>query len=724
MTEEQKTLKAPWSVQPAPGVLYRGLALRLPEELRGQIAALLGDQSYDDETFGQHLKVGPLLLKHIQQTHGGFEQPTAGLGTFWTTNRQVAEDAIAATQSFNQEPGLLPVMMTADWDGKNLDFDRMNAGPHNWVGDKEQVLKPGTPLRVKSVQIRHTTPGWYEVLNPGDDDADYRGMGPGPQEHTASFDADYARQRWEEGSRFFFAVGGTPEQQPWEWGNGLGFGHEPLGLNPNGDMDNYKKDLDATARNFNNDYFANGQIDGHPGRTKETVMQIIREKAMRHGRDPETVAKDLLSHPAIFPAFHWYTMQGYGPGADDLDFMDAGAPVPKMPAGFKPQYDRPQQNDYLWKNELGQYNLDKQEVQPPHGTRQYVAYSPPTYTYRGPKIRPVTPQPAGYDDGSDYSFTGSPETQYHHRNITPETLNGIEKREDSVDDYYAEMSQRKAQGLESIPWNEWLDRVAYIQNVAMAWDEWAPKVQHQDHGSREGRYVIPQAGAFLDYYRRGTEDNPQLFISGIYTHPDNRNDGVAEALMRRLVDDHPGVPINPGYMTPDGQKFHDQMLEKEPSARELVTAAVAIRQAESLLVGPDLAYDETDWFARHYRTPVSQGVPPNADWYHVSPHMMPVGTLLQPMHGETPWNDDPYDHGLQNRANWIWVEYDKDKAKAWMHWVLEHQPNCYIYRVEPRVGPFAWNGTADEGWVTDQARVVEFLDQISHDLQFQEKERP
>ena len=182
-------LLAPWSVQPAPGTLYRGLALKLTPELREQIASLLGDQADGDETFGQHLKIGPMLLKHIQQTRGGVEQPIPGLGTFWSTDRRVAEDAIAATQSFNQEPGLLPVMMTADWDGNGLDYERMNAGPHNWAGDKEQVLRPGTPLQIKNLHIgvpQAPDGRWYEVLNPGDDDADYRGMGPGPQHHNAA----------------------------------------------------------------------------------------------------------------------------------------------------------------------------------------------------------------------------------------------------------------------------------------------------------------------------------------------------------------------------------------------------------------------------------------------------------------------------------------------------------------------------------------------------------
>lgn len=126
------------------------------------------------------------------------------------------------------------------------------------------------------------------------------------------------------------------------------------------------------------------------------------------------------------------------------------------------------------------------------------------------------------------------------------------------------------------------------RRLAMAWEDYKDKIQggceNCDSGRlSEGRYTIPQAGAFLDYYHKNHMGEPKLFVSGIYTHPSNRNDGVAEALMRRMVEDHPGMPINPGYMTSDGQAFHDRVLEKDPAAKELVTAALqTLVIAESL----------------------------------------------------------------------------------------------------------------------------------------------
>ncbi len=115
--------------------------------------------------------------------------------------------------------------------------------------------------------------------------------------------------------------------------------------------------------------------------------------------------------------------------------------------------------------------------------------------------------------------------------------------------------------------------------LAMAWEDYKGKIQGGCRSCTdgwEGRYTVPQAGAFLNYTHGNHLGKPAVHVQGIYTHPSSRNDGVAEALMRRLAEDHPGVPINPGYMTPDGQNFHDKMLEKEPTARDLVTAAIRL----------------------------------------------------------------------------------------------------------------------------------------------------
>lgn len=55
-----------------------------------------------------------------------------------------------------------------------------------------------------------------------------------------------------------------------------------------------------------------------------------------------------------------------------------------------------------------------------------------------------------------WDFTGSPETQYHHRNWMPETTNAIDRREDSIDTYYEDMRRRRDMGQDKIDFETWL----------------------------------------------------------------------------------------------------------------------------------------------------------------------------------------------------------------------------------------------------------------------------
>ena len=115
--------------------------------------------------------------------------------------------------------------------------------------------------------------------------------------------------------------------------------------------------------------------------------------------------------------------------------------------------------------------------------------------------------------------------------------------------------------------------------TAMAWQDWADKIEHDLHpGLNYGMYSInhdnPQdlttGMSTLHYMRR--PDEGIVEVEGISTDRRFRNDGVAEALMRRLHEDNPDLKIDPGYMTSDGKAFHNRMLEKEPAAKELVIA--------------------------------------------------------------------------------------------------------------------------------------------------------
>jgi len=167
-------------------------------------------------------------------------------------------------------------------------------------------------------------------------------------------------------------------------------------------------------------------------------------------------------------------------------------------------------------------------------------------------------------------------------------------------------------------WGDWglTDTPEVRWRLAMAWEDYKDKIQGGCRSCTdgwEGRYAVPQAGAFLNYTHGNHLGKPAVHVQGIYTHPSSRNDGVAEALMRRLSEDHPGIPINPGYMTPDGQEFHDRMLEKEPSAKDLVTAAMQVL-AMAKRLGPGYYEHQTD-HGKFQITQVNNPAYRGSSWY-------------------------------------------------------------------------------------------------------------
>ena len=221
----------------------------------------------------------------------------------------------------------------------------------------------------------------------------------------------------------------------WEYGNGLGTGHYTLGQDPKADWHRYREDLDATARNFDMDYLKDGLWNDRP-QNPATLMDILRDKAIRHGRDPKQVAIDLLGHPAIFPAYKYL----FGPDQHDtgMDFFDSQPPIPAMPAGYKPVY----------------------QLKIVDGVNGLID-----------------------EQGND------------HMNMW--------------DNSKYDLSVLTSEPSGAIQWHA--SRTAFIRNAcryAMAWEDWAPKIQGGCDGGScrgEGRYTIPQAGAFLNY-GHGTTD--------------------------------------------------------------------------------------------------------------------------------------------------------------------------------------------------------------------------
>lgn len=143
----------------------------------------------------------------------------------------------------------------------------------------------------------------------------------------------------------------------------------------------------------------------------------------------------------------------------------------------------------------------------------------------------------------------------------------------------------------------WEERNA---RLAMAWDQWAPQVRNDfyKHISPGGlgklsHYCEPggctasrnSVSAYWIDHGQGRHSHltfthyPQentIDVNLLGTHEDFQRDGVAEALIRRLHQDHPGMSINPGGMTGQGRAFHDRMIDKIPEARDVLARIAAV----------------------------------------------------------------------------------------------------------------------------------------------------
>ena len=127
---------------------------------------------------------------------------------------------------------------------------------------------------------------------------------------------------------------------------------------------------------------------------------------------------------------------------------------------------------------------------------------------------------------------------------------------------------------------------------------------------------------------------------------------------------------------------------------------------QSWLRGPQDAYDEGHGQSRYHDHP-PDSTPTDVDWWHATYTDLSPGTVLAPHKGKVPWLDRPYHGGLDNRANWTWVEYDLTHSDEWLGYMVRDHGEGHLYRVKPDIGPYPWNGNAHEGWVTNQAVILE-----------------
>lgn len=159
---------------------------------------------------------------------------------------------------------------------------------------------------------------------------------------------------------------------------------------------------------------------------------------------------------------------------------------------------------------------------------------------------------------------------------------------------FAEAEDRRPLAEER--YEAWRNGQPMPKRFAMAWDEWAPQIQNSaptqsyhrnntecppgggcEHPEAHARYWIDHGDGNESSLRyRHSRDQftgrPKLQVENLKTHPDHRNDGLAEALIRRLHDDHPDTPISTGSMSMDGYAFYNRMIEKEPDAKSIITA--------------------------------------------------------------------------------------------------------------------------------------------------------
>lgn len=156
--------------------------------------------------------------------------------------------------------------------------------------------------------------------------------------------------------------------------------------------------------------------------------------------------------------------------------------------------------------------------------------------------------------------------------------------------------------------------------------------------------------------------------------------------------------------------------EKNPGAdfyRSLLREAAAVLKFAEPLAD---AYDPRAEYQDDYVHPdrVTKLPTTRGKWYHISPHVIPVGTKLTPKGGSSPffYDDDTPPEGRYRsslpgkRKEWVWFDR-KQKMKDWLEVMQYAMPEIHLYEVKPEVeGPWPWNGSGEAGHVAPAATVV------------------
>jgi len=105
------------------------------------------------------------------------------------------------------------------------------------------------------------------------------------------------------------------------------------------------------------------------------------------------------------------------------------------------------------------------------------------------------------------------------------------------------------------------------------------------------------------------------------------------------------------------------------------------------------------------RTAARLAMPAPMKWYHVSPHELPVGTVLTPGGGPSHWEESLYNHdpeGFAGHRQHVWV--DRDPAI----WGGSDAP--FVYEVEPHKRPTRLpGGDPEDGYITPSATITKMI---------------
>lgn len=224
---------------------------------------------------------------------------------------------------------------------------------------------------------------------------------------------------------------------------------------------------------------------------------------------------------------------------------------------------------------------------------------------------------------------------------------------------------------------------------------------HANYIGRVNAYVGDDEVGRLDWLKKGNPltivtDRKPGEVNNIFVHPDYRRQSVAT----EMYDWAKKNAVPELHHSPRRTELGDQWVNYEKSRTARRFWASSAEDAHDLSPSPYRSSEESKPFRENT----------SGKWYHVSPHKLEVGTVLNPNGGESPYGED---HSMPpERRNWVWMDGPKG-LRTWYYGTLLGQvkngvenPWAHIYEVEPSEGPHPWNGTGWEGHAAPSAKII------------------